>query len=290
MIRVDSVSCGYTAAAVLQHLSLDIGDTEFTVIIGPNGAGKSTLLYAVMGLLPLRSGNVEIDGIDLAEMRRQDLAKLVAFVPQEVQTQFDYPVREMILMGRYPWLSMLQSWSEEDHAVAYAVMRLLKLQDLAERYFNHLSGGEKQRVLIARALAQETKYIFLDETISQLDINHQIEIMQLLDEINRLQGKGIVLVSHNLNLAANFASRLVFIRHGQVLGSGTPAEMITPQRLYELMGIELMTMHNPLSNTANILYPGRTSVIPATDRDETSSAQASDQDRTSGTRATDQRS
>ncbi len=257
MIKAENIYCGYTETNVLHGLSLEIGDGDLTVIIGPNGAGKSTLLYSIMGLLPLRSGRIEIDGIDITDLRRQDLARQMAFVPQEIQTQFDYPVREMILMGRYPWLSMLQSWSEEDRQVAFEVMRLLDLQELTERYFNHLSGGEKQRVLIARALVQQTKYIFLDETISQLDISHQIEIMQLLDDINREQGKGIVLVSHNLNLAANFASRLVFVQKGTVLGSGTPEEMITPQRLYELMGIALQTVLNPLSGTANILYPGR---------------------------------
>ena len=257
MIRVMNISCGYAENDVLRQLSLDMGDAEFTVIVGPNGAGKSTLLYAAMGLLPLRSGSVEIEGTDLGLLRRQDLARLVAFVPQEIHTQFDYPVREMILMGRYPWLQMLQSWSEEDKAVADDVMSLLDLQGLAQRYFNHLSGGEKQRVLIARALAQQTKYILLDETISQLDISHQVEIMQLLDDINRNQGKGIVLVSHHLNLAANFASRMVFLREGRVLGSGAPDEMIIPARLYELLGIELETMRNPLSQRSNVIYPGK---------------------------------
>jgi len=257
MIRVMNISSGYTEQDVLRHLSLDISDAEFTAIIGPNGAGKSTLLYTVMGILPLRSGQVEIDGMELSAMKRQDLARLVAFVPQDIQTQFDYPVQEMILMGRYPWLQMLQSWSEEDRAAADEAMRLLDLQGLAQRYFNHLSGGEKQRVLIARALAQQTKYIFLDETISQLDISHQVEIMQLLNDINHNHGKAIVLVSHHLNLAANFASRLVFLREGQVLGSGMPDEMIIPERLHELLGIELETMRNPLSQRVNIIYPGK---------------------------------
>jgi len=135
------------------------------------------------------------------------------------------------------------------------VLDLLKLTALQGRWLSELSGGEKQRVLIARALAQETPYILLDESLSQLDINHQIEIMHLLKDIHKNQGKAVLIVSHNLNLAANYAERLIFLKDGQVLASGSPEKLMQPQILQELFGLFLETMPNPHSGKPNIIYP-----------------------------------
>ena len=256
MIEIEKLCCAYEDELVLKDVDLILPENEFTVLAGPNGAGKSTLIYALLGFLKPRKGKVRILGRPLYSYKRIELARLIAFVPQESIFQFDYPVRDIVLMGRYPYLGLTQNWMAEDYEAVDRVLEQLSLQDLAHRFYSQLSGGEKQRVLIARALAQDTHYIFLDETLSQLDINHQIDIMILLRKILAENKKGILLISHNLNLSANFADRMVLLSRGTILGSGTPEDMMKPELLKELFGIELLTMLNPLSGKPNILYPG----------------------------------
>lgn len=256
MIEVTKLSCAYEVRMVLSELSLSLKTGEFTVLAGPNGAGKSTLVYALLGFLPALKGKISLFDKPLGSYKRSELARLVAFVPQESVFQFDYPVRDIVLMGRYPYQGLMQSLLPSDLEAVEDVLCRLQLGDLAGRFYSQLSGGEKQRVLIARALAQDTPYIFLDETLSQLDINHQVEIMAMLREIVRSSGKGILLISHNLNLGANFADRMVLLAQGTVLGSGSPEEMMQPQLLRELFNMDIQTMINPVSGKPNLLYPG----------------------------------
>lgn len=256
MIEVRKLGCAYGPRFVLRELDLRLSADEFTVLVGPNGAGKSTLIHALLGFMPILEGEVNLFDRPLGSYRRSELARLTAFVPQETFFQFDYPVRDIVLMGRYPYLALMQSWMPEDLEAVDKVLEQLGLNELSNRFFSQLSGGEKQRVLIARALAQETSYIFLDETLSQLDINHQVEIMARLRDIVHKSGKGILLISHNLNLGANFADRMVLLSGGRVLGSGSPEEMMQPELLQELFGLELQTMLNPVTGKPNLLYPG----------------------------------
>lgn len=256
MISLESVSCSYTAKPVLSSVSVDIPVSDFTVIIGPNGAGKSTLFNAIMGFLPLTEGRIRIFERDLKDYSRLELARLISFVPQESVFTFDYRVEELVLMGRYPHLGLMQSWGEEDHKVAATALCSMGLEGFGKRWYSQLSGGEKQRVMIARALAQETRFIFLDESLSQLDINFQLEIMNLLAGVHKSTGQGIVLISHNLNLAANYASRMIYLKDGRVLASGSPGDLMNPKALRELFGLELQTALNPLSGKMNIIYPG----------------------------------
>lgn len=256
MIKISKLRCGYGETDVLRNLSLELLPNDFAVIIGPNGAGKSTLLYAIMGFINPLEGSIEISGKELSQYKRSDLAKLISYVPQESFFQFDFLVSDIVLMGRYPWLKLMQSWTREDKEIVDKILLSLGLEKLSNRYYSQLSGGEKQRVLIARALAQETAYIFLDETLSQLDINHQIEIMLMLNSIHEQTGKSILLISHNLNLAANYAKRLIYLKDGNVIGSGKPDQMMNSTLLKELFGIELSTISNPATGRINILYPG----------------------------------
>jgi len=255
MIETKSISCGYTEKNILADLDLKISQDEFAVLIGPNGAGKSTLLYCLMGFLPLRGGSISIKEKKLGSYRRLDLARIMAYVPQETGFLFDYPVQEVILMGRYPWLKFLQTWSAEDKEIVARVMTQLGLDEFKERWFSQLSGGEKQRVLLARALVQDTDFIFLDETLSQLDINHQIETMQLLRDIRDKHHKGIFLISHNLNLAANYADRIIFLKAGRIIAEGHPDSLIEPSIMKEVFSVELQTQRNPVSGRMNIIYP-----------------------------------
>ena len=183
MIEIENLCCAYEDELVLKDVDLTLPENEFTILAGPNGAGKSTLIYALLGFLKPRKGKVRIFDKPLNSYKRIELAHLVSFVPQESVFQFDYPVRDIVLMGRYPYLGLTQSWMPKDYEAVDRVLEQLSLQAFANRFYSQLSGGEKQRVLIARALAQDTRYIFLDETLSQLDINHQIDIMILLRKI-----------------------------------------------------------------------------------------------------------
>ncbi len=256
MIQVSAVTSKYGDTLVLNEISTEFSDKEFTVIAGPNGAGKSTLLYAVMGFLEAVSGEIKIFGRALGAYKRPALAKLISFVPQETVFSFDFTVEELVLMGRYPYMGLMQSWTEEDRQIVADALRMLGLEGFGSRWYSTLSGGEKQRVLIARALAQQTRFMFLDESLSQLDINHQLEIMRLLAKICREKEIGIVLVSHNLNLAANFADKMIFLKAGKVIGSGKPTVMMTGENLFDLYGVRLEIAQNPLTGIPNLVYPG----------------------------------
>jgi len=256
MIEINDLTCGYGDMDVLHGITLRIERQDFAVILGPNGAGKSTLLYALNGYLQRRQGTILIRGKALEHWHKKDLAKVIALIPQETAMPFDYTVEEMVLMGRYPWLELMQSYSAQDLQIASDIMQKLDLTALKDRFYSQLSGGEKQRVLLARALAQQTEVILLDESLSQLDINHQVEFMQLLCGINKQDGKCIILVSHNINLAANVSSHLIFLKNGRLLAHGAPAEVITQEKLKELFEIELTLMNNPLSRRPNLIFPG----------------------------------
>ncbi len=255
MITVQNLYCGYFEQPVLKDISLSIGREEFCALLGPNGAGKSTLLYALMGYLKPLSGSIMILNKDLFSYRRAALARMLAFVPQESKQDFDHSVYETVLMGRYPYLGIMRAHSEEDRKVVDKVLEMLNLGSLRQRWLSELSGGEKQRVYIARALVQETPCIMLDESLSQLDINHQIEIMNLLKSISRNQHKTILIVSHNLNLAANHADKLFFLKSGSLLSQGKPEAMMQSEQLSKLFGVKLHTQLNPHSGRPNIIYP-----------------------------------
>ncbi len=255
MIKLIDLVSGYGKTPVIKGLSLEIAKGDFCALLGPNGAGKSTLLYTILGYLKPDKGEVRIAGKNQSTCKRSWIARQLAFVPQESAHEFDHTVLETVLMGRYPWLGLLQSHGSEDLKVVDRVMERLQLSDYRQRWLSELSGGEKQRVLIARALVQDTPIIMLDESLSQLDINHQLEIMKLLRDIHRQEGKTVLIVSHNLNLASNYAETLIFLKSGQLLAQGKPQELINSDTLDRLFGMPLDTLQNPHSGRPNIIYP-----------------------------------
>lgn len=255
MIKVENLHCGYAEKDILNDVSFQLPEAEFTTLLGPNGAGKSTLLYALMGFLKARKGKILIRDKELGHYSRPELAAIFAYIPQELHSDFDYSVADTVLMGRYPFMDIMQSHSPEDRELVDATLRRLELHHLRHRFMHQLSGGEKQRVYIARALVQQTPYILLDESLSQLDINYQLEIMRLLRGICSEERKGILLISHNLNLSANYADRMLFIKNGSLLKSGKPEALMQDDILSDLYGIRLSTARNPISGTNNIIYP-----------------------------------
>ncbi|MBN1949103.1 MAG: ABC transporter ATP-binding protein [Candidatus Cloacimonetes bacterium] len=257
MIELNDVIAGYGDEPVLNRVSLQLAAGEFLAVLGPNGAGKSTLIRAILGYLEPVGGQVVIAGKNIKEWRRIELARIIALIPQEIQLQFDYSVRELVLMGRYPYLGFWQNYTARDLEIVEVILQQFFLSSLQDKFFNQLSGGEKQRVLLARAMAQDTPVILMDEAFSHLDINHQIEIMDLLAEVNRKQHKAILLVSHNINLAAEYCNRLILLKEGRIIGDGHPQEMISQESLLRLYGTELLVVKNPRSGRPCLLYPGR---------------------------------
>ncbi len=255
MIHTLGLCAGYWDKDVLHGIDLELPSSGFTALLGPNGSGKSTLLFALMGYLKARQGQISIQGKALEEYSQAELAKIIAYIPQEIHSEFDYTVLDTVLMGRYPFIDFMGSYNDEDYQVAEDTLLQLDLQPLKARFVQQLSGGEKQRVYIARALVQETPFIFLDESLSQLDINYQLEIMRLLKKISLDQAKSILLISHNLNLSANYADRLLFLKDGRLRYSGSPNELMQADKLSEIFSVELSTSLNPLSQTHNIIYP-----------------------------------
>jgi len=254
MISIQNIQVGYRKNVVLKNVSIDFKPNEFTFLLGPNGAGKSTLLKSINGILKTDSGDIFINEKSIKEYEEKELAKHVAFIPQEFHLQFDFNVYEFILMARYPWLNYWGHYQEKDHQITEKYIERLGLNEFKNRLFNQLSGGEKQRVLIARALVQDTAYILLDESLSFLDINHQIEILSLLREINLTENKAMIMISHYLNLAAEFADRIVFIKDGEIHASGSVAEVYSEETLSNIFDYKVSMIKNPYTNVSNIVY------------------------------------
>lgn len=255
MIHIKNLKAGYADKEIFKNLNLDFSRAEFVSILGPNGAGKSTLLKLINGFMKPDSGEIEISGKRVDKWNPQELAKIVTYIPQENFIQYNFTVEEIILMGRFPFISVWQNYSSHDLDVVENIINELDLQRLRHKFINQLSGGEKQRTLIARAIAQDSNYILLDETFSHLDINHQIETLNIMKSLHADKGKSIIMVSHNINLSANYSQRIIALKDGELIADGSPTDVITSENLSKLFDIELGVITNPLTHKPNIIYP-----------------------------------
>ncbi|MCZ7413687.1 MULTISPECIES: ABC transporter ATP-binding protein [unclassified Streptomyces] len=236
-LRAEKLTLGYGDRPVVHDLSLDIPDGTVTAVIGPNGCGKSTLLRAFGRLMKPRSGRVLLDGTPVHAMPTRRVASLVGLLPQTPQAPEGLSVADLVARGRHPHQSWYRRWSSEDeHAVEHA-LRATGTLDLAERTLDELSGGQRQRAWIAMALAQETELLLLDEPTNHLDLAHQIEVLDLVRELHRDTGRTVVLVLHDLSLAARYADRLVAMKDGRVAALGEPGEVLTEKLLADVFGL-----------------------------------------------------
>jgi iron complex transport system ATP-binding protein len=230
--------------AGLHGVSLDVGRGGLVGVLGPNGSGKTTLLRLLGGLLAPSSGRISVEGRDVAHMTRRDLARRIASVPQETRLSFDYSVLEVVLMGRFPHLGPFELESPDDVTIARDALAATGTLTLADRLYQTLSGGEKQRVIIAGALAQATDLMLLDEPTAALDPGYQIEIAALLRRLNAERGMTIVVATHDLNFAAGLCRDLLLLREGRVLASGPTAEVLTKESVRALYDVEAdVTFH-----------------------------------------------
>ena len=257
-IHVREVSHAYKDSAVLNRLSISIREGEFFIIIGPNGSGKTTLLKTICGVEPVRSGEVGVFGQTISRYTGNELAKVISFVPQSLPEDFPFTVFQTVMMGRYPHLGVLGVESDRDLDITRRSIEFCGIASLANRKMNQLSGGERQRVFIARALCQEPRILLLDEPTASLDLSHQVRVMDLMEQLKREQGLTIVMVSHDVNLAAMYADRLLLMKSGRVAGVGQPEEVLTFETLEEVYGCTILVDESPLGKTPRItLVPRR---------------------------------
>jgi iron complex transport system ATP-binding protein len=245
LLQAENITFAYQAITALKDVNFSLNSGEIVGIIGPNGAGKSTLLKIISGIISPLEGNIRIKTRLLSDYSRRELAEFIAYLPQEQEYNFDYKVMEFVLMGRFPYLSWWRWETQTDYERAWENMRLVKVEHLAERSLFNLSGGERQRVNIARALTQGTQILVLDEPVSHLDINFQIDIMELLLEIKTRKQSGIVLSLHDLNLASLFCERLILLKEGKVFFEGTPREVITSKTIEASFGAKVTILNDP---------------------------------------------
>lgn len=250
-LRADTVSMRWDGRSVLDRVGLQIRPGEFVGVIGPNGAGKTTLLRLMAKLLEPTGGALFLEGEALTSLSRRAVAQRVAVVPQTTTTAFAFPALEAVLMGRHPHLGRLEPETPEDYRIAREAMALTQTLPFAERPITEISGGERQRVLVARALAQEPRLLLLDEPTANLDLCHQIHVLEIVRRLVR-QGLAAVAALHDLELASRYCERLVLLKAGAVLAEGTPAEVLTVERLAEAFRVRASVSPNPLTGGLQI--------------------------------------
>jgi cobalamin transport system ATP-binding protein len=251
-LTVSGISAGYGAAAVLREISFELRRGEMLAIVGPNGAGKSTLLKVAAGSLRPWHGSIKLLGRPLASYRRRELARLVATVAQENQVAFRFTVLEIVLMGRAPHLGSFHLENDRDLAAAHAAMERFELLDLAHRPINELSGGERKRVFLARALAQEPQMMLLDEPAAFLDLRHVAEILGQFRKLCMEQNLAIAASMHDLNAAASYADRVLLMNQGAAVAYGTPDEVLTAANLEQVYQVKVHVSRNSVTGALTI--------------------------------------
>lgn len=230
LLQAEDVAFGYGTRRVLEGVSLTVRANECLGLVGPNGAGKTTLLRILLGLLRPERGSVTLCGDAVARLSRRQIAQRAALVPQDSSVEFPFTVREVVAMGRNPYLGRFRPEGPHDMDVVSRALAQTETEGLADRFADTLSGGERQRVLVARALAQETPLIFLDEPTASLDLVHQLEVLELVRGIVGA-GRGAVAALHDLSLASRYCDRILILHGGRIVADGPPAEVVTEANL-----------------------------------------------------------
>ncbi len=257
VLEARRLTCGYHGSAVLRDISFAVEEGAFFGIIGPNGSGKTTLLRCLTRALPVSQGQVLFAGRESGLFPRKEFSRMVAFVPQDTVIQFPFTVREVVAMGRIPHVARLARYRSHDTAVCDEMLRLTDTAGLADKLVNELSAGERQRVLLARALAQEPRVLMLDEPTSHLDIGHQIHVLDLLASFNRQRGLTVVIIMHDLNLAGEYCSQLMMLHEQRVFALGEAKDVLTYQNLERVYRTVVVVEKNPLSKKPFVLLvPG----------------------------------
>jgi iron complex transport system ATP-binding protein len=254
MLNIDSLSVAYGDKVVLRDVSFEVQPGEILALIGPNGAGKSTLIRAVTGVVPVKSGQVSVDGQDLAGLSHAQRAKILAVVPQARQLGGAFSVEQAVMMGRTPYLNWLGQEGEADKAAVRSALEQTYLETFADRQIAKLSGGEQQRVLLARALAQSTPVMLLDEPTNHLDLQHQTNLLSIVKRLADEKDLAVVMAMHDLNLVSFFADRVALLVNGELKGLGTPLEVIRAEQISAAYHTPVEIVPHPVTG-APIIFP-----------------------------------
>lgn len=237
MLRIHELNFRYKNINALEGVDLKLNKGEILSIVGPNGAGKTTLLKCIVRIVKPERGTILIDGKDASQMKRLDLARYVGYVPQSSPSKFPITVFDAVLMGRRPYITWKPS--KKDLEVVADLLMSMDLEDLALRGFDELSGGEKQKVLLARAFAQDPNYLLFDEPTSNLDLRHQMEVMEMISGMVREKGVAAILAMHDLNLASRFSDRILMLNAGKIFCNGEPLQVMTVENIRSVYGVEV---------------------------------------------------
>lgn len=250
-LTVNKLSFSYESLPVLKSVNLTIDFGEILSIVGPNGSGKSTLLKCINQILKTRQNTVLIDGRDASKMSLKELSKIMGYVPQSSMSTFPLTVFDVVLMGRKPYINW--GLSERDYEIVAKTLAFLGIEELATRYFNELSGGEQQKVIIARALAQQPQILLLDEPTSNLDIRHQLEVLGIIKDLSLNLKLSVIMAMHDLNLASRFSDKIIMLKNGCIFAAGSPESVITEENIMAVYGVKA---HVYISNL------GKPQVVP----------------------------
>ena len=255
-LRAEGVRLGYGERVVVDDLDLDVLQGTVTAVIGPNGCGKSTLLRALGRLLRPTRGHVLLDGRKIDEMPTKQVATVLGLLPQAPTAPEGLTVGDLVARGRHPHQAWYRQWSGDDEEAVAEALSWTGISDLAERPVDELSGGQRQRAWISMALAQGTDLLLLDEPTTFLDLAHQVEVLELVERLHDERGRTVVMVLHDLNLAARYADRLVAMKAGRIVAQGGPADVITEPLLREVFGLEAKVITDPVAGTPLVVPVG----------------------------------
>ena len=248
ILQTQPINFSYDQDTILHSISISINPGEFIGVIGPNGSGKSTLLKLLGGLLKPDSGQLNFKGKSYLDYQRKQLAQSITWVPQEHPMVFPFKVSEIVLMGRHPHLSAFTFEGDEDIEIARNAMARTQTLQFAQRNFNEISGGEKQRVVIAGAITQEPELMILDEPTSALDIKYQIQILKILKQLNEDKNMTVILAMHDLHLAAKFCNRLILLEDGKIFQDGKAKEVLQKEHIEKVYGVKVHLIHDQNGN------------------------------------------
>lgn len=254
LIRVSDLSCGYSSHSVLKGISFSVNKGEFLGILGPNGSGKTTLLLALSGIVPIQRGAIEFNGYPLGQLKHRERARQMAVVMQDPDVRFPFRCREVVQMGRYPHQKRWQLDSVEDDQAVGRAMVLTDTEMLADRLITAVSGGEKQRVIMAKTLAQEGIVLLLDEATSAMDIHRKLQVFRVLEQLHRENGLTILAVLHDVNLAALFCHRLIFLKDGAVVADGETNTVLIPPILEEVYEARALIHEVPAAGGRQVVF------------------------------------
>jgi iron complex transport system ATP-binding protein len=258
-LTINKLSFNYTGIEVLKDVELEVGLGEMLSIVGPNGSGKSTLLKCINRILKTKQNTVWIDGKDTSKLNLKELSKIMGYVPQSSTSTFPFTVFDVVLMGRKPYIHW--NLSERDNEIVAEMLDFLGIGELAMRHFNELSGGEQQKVIMARALAQQPQILLLDEPTSSLDIKHQLEILCMLMSLTQSKERSVIVSMHDLNLASRFSDRMIMLKQGKIFACGTPGSVLTEDNIEKVYGIKCKVSNSILGKPQVVPMISETSEV-----------------------------